>query len=233
MPVAKKVAGEHAARYVKDGMVVGLGSGSTIVPAVRRIAERMREEEMDIIGIPTSEATASLARELDIPISVLEEHPVVDLTIDGADEVDPNLQLIKGLGGALVREKIVAAATKREIIVVDDRKMVPFLGSRSPLPVEVVPFCWQSTRRLVETVGCRPMLRENVAKVGGDVVYTTDNGNYILDCDFERIDHPHDIEVRLNNMPGVVENGLFLDIASVVIIGYDNGETRVVEKGKV
>ncbi|MDG6220644.1 MAG: ribose-5-phosphate isomerase RpiA [Candidatus Thermoplasmatota archaeon] len=222
--LAKRAAGERSALFVEDGTVVGLGSGSTIVPMVYALAERMKKEGLEVVGIPTSNDTAALAKELGIPLSTLDEHPIVDLTIDGADEVDPNLCLIKGLGGALVREKIVAAASKSEVIVVDEGKMVQRLGERAPLPVEIVQFCWQATKRKVEALGCTPVLRTK------EKPFVSDNGNYILDCRFSGISDPHHLETELNLIPGVVENGLFLDIASAIVVGDDKGGTRIIKK---
>ena len=221
--VAKKVCGVRAANMVEDGMVVGLGSGSTIVPMVMELSSRVKNEGLEVIGIPTSEATASLASQQGIKLSSLDEHPVIDMVIDGADEISPQLDLIKGLGGALVREKIVACASRRMVVVADDGKLVETLG-RGLLPVEVVPFAWQATKDRVKTLGCKATLRKK------ETIYVTDNGNYILDCSFGPIDSPSELEMRLNNIPGVVENGLFLGMAKAVVVGYDNGETKLIQK---
>ena len=220
---AKKAAGARAAYFVETGMVVGLGSGSTVVPMVMELASRIRREELDIVGIPTSVATHSLAEEQGITLSTLDEHPAIDLVIDGADEISPQLDLIKGLGGALVREKIVATASKRMVVIADEGKLVEKLG-RGKLPVEVVPFAWQSTQKRVDELGCRSVLRESE-----DREYVTDNGNYILDCVFGPIDDPGDLETRLNSIPGVVENGLFLGMAKMVVVGDEEGGTRIIE----
>jgi len=216
----KKLAGEEAAKYVRDGMVVGLGTGSTVKYTILKIGEMMKDG-LDIVGIPTSKATENLAKELGIPLGDLGDYDYIDLTIDGADEVDKNLNLIKGGGGALLREKMVAYYSKMEIIVVDERKMKEFLGD-FPLPVEVVPYGWKRTLRELEKLGCSPKLREKDGKA-----YTTDNGNYIIDCKFPRIENPEELEKRIDNIPGVVESGLFVNMATEVIVGTPNGVRKV------
>jgi ribose 5-phosphate isomerase A len=221
----KQVAGEKAAEYVKNGMVVGLGTGSTTYYAIKKIGA-MVEDGLDIIGIPTSIQTEKIAKECSIPLSSLQEHPEVDLTVDGADEVDPNLNLIKGMGGALLKEKIVACASKKEIIVVDDSKIVDVLGSKSPLPVEVTPFGWKNSQVLLESFGCKTELR---VREGERVV--SDNKNYIIDCKFESIEAPKELEQKINNLPGVLENGLFLGLTNLVIIGSESG-IKLLEEGQ-
>lgn len=214
----KKQAGEKAAEYVKDGMVVGLGTGSTVEWTIKKLSEQVKGG-MEIIGIPTSIRSEKLAKELGIPLSTLLEHPGIDLTIDGADEVDPNLNLIKGMGGALTREKIVADNSKKEIIVVDESKMVEVLGTKSPLPVEVIPFAWNCVKRSIAGLGAKPVLRV----LENDKIYYTDNQNYVLDCRFEKIANPNEIEEKINNIPGVIENGLFLNLTDMVIIASRQG----------
>jgi ribose 5-phosphate isomerase A len=211
------VAGERAIEYVNDGMVVGLGTGSTAYFAIKRLG-MMVSQGWDIIGIPTSVETEEIAKESGIQLSNLAEHPEIDVTIDGADEVDPNLDLIKGMGGALLREKIVAAASKMEIIVVDPSKIVDILGTKSPLPVEVNKFGWKKCLERLKEFGCAPTLRRR-----DDRVFTTDNGNYIIDCSFESITNPKTLESEVNNIPGVMENGLFLGLTDLVIIGTEDG----------
>jgi ribose 5-phosphate isomerase A len=179
----KQVAGERAIEFVKDGMVVGLGTGSTTYFTIKRLG-MMVNEGLNIIGIPTSVQTEKIAKESGIRLSNLEEHPEVDVTIDGADEVDPQLNLIKGMGGALLREKIVASASKMEVIVVDPSKMVEILGTKSPLPVEVSIFGWKNCLAKLKKLGCDAKLR-----MKDEVIYITDNNNYIIDCSFERIDN--------------------------------------------
>ncbi len=213
----KQVAGERAVEYVKDGMVVGLGTGSTVYFTIKRLG-MMVAEGFDIIGIPTSIQTEKIAKESGISLSNLQEHPEIDVTIDGADEVDPNLDLIKGMGGALLREKIVASVSKMEIIVVDPSKMVDILGTKSPLPVEVSPYGWKNCHERLKKFECDARLR-----MKQDAVYKSDNSNYIVDCTFERIEDPRTLESEINNIPGVLENGLFLGITDVVILGTEDG----------
>lgn len=216
----KALAGERAADMVTDGMVVGLGSGSTARFATLRLAARLAEGSLEnIVAIPTSIKTEQLARKSGIPLTTLAEHPHIDITIDGADEVDPNLELIKGLGGFLVREKIVAFATAREIIVVDESKRVDLLGTRSPVPVEVIRFGWHNTRAALERTGASTAVR-----MAGDLPYVTDEGNYIVDCRYAAgIPSPAELHARLNAIPGVVDNGLFIGIAKTVIVASPGG----------
>ncbi len=213
----KQLAGEKAAEYVKDGMIVGLGTGSTTYYAIKKIGARV-EEGLEIIGIPTSIQTEKIAMEWRIPLSNLREHPAIDVTLDGADEMDPNLDLIKGMGGALLREKIVANASKKEIIVIDPTKLVDKLGTKSPLPVEVSAFGWNKCKEALEGLGGIPELR---LKDGEP--FQTDNGNFVIDCRFDGIEDPIWLESTINNIPGVMENGLFLRLASLVIIGTESG----------
>jgi len=213
----KRLAGEAACDYVKDGMVVGLGTGSTVHYTIKKLG-RSVSRGLRIIGIPTSIRSENLARQCKIPLSSLHEHPRVDVSIDGADEVDPKLNLIKGMGGALVREKIVASVSRRLIIVVDDAKQVSKLGSKSPVPVEVLPFGWSTVLKRIEKSGAEVELRRR-----GKIPFVSDNGNYILDCRFKEIPSPKRLEGRLNNIPGVVENGLFVNLANLVLVGTDAG----------
>jgi ribose 5-phosphate isomerase A len=210
----KRAAGYRAVELVSNGMVVGLGSGSTARYATLRIAERLREGTLrDIVAIPTSEETAQLARREGIALTTLEEHPRIAVTIDGADEVDPRLDVIKGLGGFLLREKIVAFATEREVIVVDASKMSSRLGTKSPVPVEVIQFGWRNTEAALVRTGARTTLRQ----VGG-APYVTDEGNYIIDCVYDGIASPAELAIALHAIPGVVENGLFLGLVKTVIV---------------
>ena len=218
---AKKAAAEAACAYVEDGMTVGLGTGSTADHAVRYLGERVRQG-LRLRGVPTSVRTEKLAREVGIPLADLNDVESIDVTIDGADEVDPKLDLIKGLGGALLREKVVASITRRQVIVVDPTKLVQRLGTKSPLPVEVLPFGWRVVERRLRADGLHPALRE---KEGKPVV--TDNGNLVLDVRFP--DGIHDaraLEARLNNVPGVVENGLFLGMTWKVVVGHPDGKVE-------
>ncbi len=217
MLVEKRNAGREAVKHVEDGMVVGLGTGSTTKHAIDALAERIRKEKLDIVGIPTSECTEEEANDLNIPLGTLEEHEVIDLTIDGADEVDPNMNLIKGGGGALLREKLVAFNSKKVIIVVDSSKIVDRLGEKFELPVEIVPYWPNATMRMLEGLKCSTNMRMQHSSL-----FKTDNHNYIIDCRFEGIDEPGKLSSKINNIPTVVENGLFLNVADQIIIGKKN-----------
>jgi ribose 5-phosphate isomerase A len=222
----KEVAAREAVRYVEDGMVVGLGSGTTATIAIKLIGE-MVKAGISIVGIPTSKESEELARSQGIPLGELRANSAVDLTIDGADEVDPDLNLIKGLGGALVREKIVAASTNLEIIVADESKLVDRLGSKVPLPVEVVKFSHEATMHRLEQLGCKVAQRMRHGER-----FVSDNGNYIVDCKFPRIDDAQKLEAEINLIPGVVDSGLFLDLADKVIVATKDG-TRIMERETV
>lgn len=215
----KRQAAEQAVAFVESGMLVGLGGGSTAGFAVRCIARLLREGRLrDVRGVPCSLQVEAQARELGIPLAALDEHASIDLTIDGADEVDPNLDLIKGGGGALLREKIVAQASRREIIVVDESKLSPALGTRWPVPVEVIPFGWRAQAGYLESLGARPVLRP----AGDGAPFKTDQGNLILDCQFGPIPDPAGLAARLNERAGIVEHGLFLGLATdVVVVGVE------------
>jgi ribose 5-phosphate isomerase A len=217
----KQMAAEQAAVLVESGMKVGLGTGSTVRFLLEALGRRIQEGTLsEIVCVPTSEATAALARQLNITLTTLEQCPHLDLTIDGADEISPELYLIKGLGGALLREKIVAAASKRFVIIADDSKRVEQLGSVSPLPVEVLPFGWTSNLPLFEQLGARPVLR----KTDEGQPYVTDNGNYIVDCSFpEGIADPYDTAQRLDAQAGVLGHGLFLGMADLAYVGSADG----------
>jgi ribose 5-phosphate isomerase A len=214
----KKQAGEEAVKHIEDEMIVGLGTGSTVEYTIRKLGQ-MVKEGLKIQGIPTSIHTKRIAKEENIPLTTLDEHPEIDITIDGADEVDSYLNLIKGGGGALTREKIIAFNSKKVIIVVDDSKVVKALGIDFPLSVEVVKFGWTSTKKILEAFGCNVELRE----VMEGEPFITDNGNYILDCEFERIENPEQMEIDINCVPGVVENGLFINLVNEVIVGSKQG----------
>jgi ribose 5-phosphate isomerase A len=216
MSEKKLQAAQKAVEFVQDGMVLGLGTGSTTRLAVDEIGKLVKGGYR-VVGIPTSVETEKQARSLGIPLTTLDQVDHIDLTIDGADEVDPHFRLIKGLGGALLREKIVAYHSKQEIIIVDDSKIVEVLGVKTPLPVEVVQFSHLRTRKAIEALGCVATLR------GGTSPFITDNGNVIYDCKFMAISGPERLEADLNAIPGVVENGLFLGLATRVVVGTDRG----------
>ena len=233
---AKFAAAKRAVEFVEDGMRVGLGTGSTAAWMVRCLAERMRDEGMQVTGVPTSSRTADLARQLGIKVVTLDEARWLDLTIDGADEFDAQLNLIKGGGGALLQEKIVATASDQMIVIADAAKEVVHLGA-FPLPVEVVPFGWQTTRALLEEVlvGMDVLGRTTSLRLNGAQPFVTDEGNYIVDLHLNRIANPRQLSLVLNQIPGVVENGLFIDICDVVIIGSADGkvEVRDINEGTV
>jgi ribose 5-phosphate isomerase A len=212
----KKAAAEAAAKLVESGMVVGLGTGSTAAFLIAALARRVEEENLRIVGIPTSEGTAAQARALNIPLTTFAEHTEIDLTIDGADEVMLGpLYLIKGHGGALLREKIVAAASKRMAVIADETKIVERLGSLVTLPVEVVPYGWQATQKKLIQLEGKPAMRLGADKKP----YITDGGHYILDCAFGPMEDPKEIAHHLDHVVGVVEHGLFLKYASEAFIG--------------
>jgi len=209
----KELAGRAAAKLVRDGDVVGLGTGSTAYFAVVALGERVKAG-LKIRGIPTSVATEELARKLGIPLTTLDEHPAIDITIDGADEIDPRLNLIKGGGGALLREKVVASVTKKMVVVADSGKLVPALG-KFPLPVEIIPFARPVVESKLMSLGATPKLR---LKADGQP-YVTDNGNHILDASFGKIADPPAMARSLSETAGVVEHGLFIGLASIALVG--------------
>jgi ribose 5-phosphate isomerase A len=217
-PNLKKIVAEKAVNdYIKDGMTVGLGTGSTAEYAVHRVGELVKNG-FKLKCVSTSRRTADLAQSLGIRIYDIDEVEHIDVTIDGADEVDPERQLIKGLGGALLREKIVAAASMAEVIIVDESKIVEKLGVRTPLPVEVIQYGHGKTAYALERQGCKASLR-----MSGNDPFITDAGNYIYDCKFESIESPFLLESRIDVIPGVVENGLFLNTADAVLISHPDG----------
>ena len=225
---AKFVAAKQATEYVESGMKVGLGTGSTAAWLVQCLGEMVRDDGLQIKGVPTSERTAKLARRVGIEIISLEEAGSLDLTIDGADEYDPDLNLIKGGGGAHLREKIVATASDRMIVIADASKKVDTLGAL-PLPVEVIPFGMEITKGLVEELllGLDVLEREVIQRTRGGEPFVTDEGNVILDLHLKRIGDPRQLSFLINQIPGVVENGLFIDICDMVVLGYGDGKVTV------
>jgi len=212
----KVLAARASMKFVEDGQVVGLGSGSTAAYAVQLLGQRVREG-LKIRGIPTSVQTQQLAEELKIPLLALNNVQGIDVTIDGADEIDPELRLIKGGGGALLREKVVASASKKMVVIADSSKQVPTLG-RFPLPVEVIAFAESVIRKRITALGASVKLRQYA--YGNP--FTTDEGHHILDCNFGEIADPAGLDRELKSMPGVVEHGLFINIASVALIGKND-----------
>jgi ribose 5-phosphate isomerase A len=211
---AKKHAAERAVEFLQAGQVVGLGTGSTAKFAIEEIALLVREG-LKISAVATSVATARMAQELEIPLADLNDVPGIDISIDGADEVDNSLNMIKGGGGALTREKLVALASVKRIFIVDEHKRVSTLGEGWPVPVEVLPFAWTRSAIMLNALGCAANLR-----LDQGMPFVTDNGNYILDCKFAAINNPSELEKSIKLIPGVIESGLFVGIADVLIVGY-------------
>lgn len=215
----KRRSAEYAVGLIEDGMIVGLGTGSTAIWALRHLAEqRSRGSFKQVVGVATSQATESEARRLGIPLTSLEDHPDVDITIDGADEVDPAMNAIKGGGGALLREKIVALASRRLVIIVDESKLSPQLGSRWPVPVEVVSFGWTQQMRFLQALGSEVTLR-----TADGAPFLSDNGNRILDCNFGLIADPAALSARLKIRTGIVEHGLFPGLATDLVVADRRG----------
>ncbi len=219
----KQLAAEKAVEFIEDGMVVGLGTGSTAYWAIHKIAQRI-QEGLRIRAVASSRDSEELANKLGIPMVPFSEIEVIDLTIDGADEVDPHLNLIKGGGGALVREKILASNSKRFFVIVDESKRVEHLG-QFPLPVEIVPFAANFTINKLKELGCNTRIR-----MSNDKEYITDNGNIIVDCNFEKIVEPRELNKQINLIPGVLDNGLFTRMVSSLIIGYNDGKVKIIDQ---
>lgn len=222
MDEQKKAAAEKAAEFVQDGMSLGLGSGSTVYWLLKRLGERV-QEGLNIQGVPSSLATENWAKEFGIPLTTLSETRRLDLAIDGADEADPDFNLTKGGGGALLREKLVNDAAERLLIVVDESKMVEQLG-KFPLPVEIVPFGWENTAEKIASLNCKPVLRKKEGEV-----FVTNNSNYILDCSFHAIPDAQTLHGQLKMIVGVVETGLFINMADIILVGTKEG-IEILEK---
>lgn len=213
----KQKAALEAVKHVRDGFIVGLGSGSTAAFAIEALGERVKREKLRVMGVPTSYQAFLLAVECGIPITTLDEHPLINVTIDGADQITPELFLIKGMGAALAREKIVAAASKLNIIIADEKKKVKVLGENNQsVPIEVLPFAISLVKRKIINVGGMPVLREGKGKLGPVI---TDNGNAILDSYFGEIAKPAELEVKLKMIPGVVETGFFVGLTDIAYVG--------------
>ena len=226
----KRKAAYEAVKHVKDGFVVGLGSGSTAACAIDALGERIKREHLSILGVPTSYQAFLLAVKNGIPVTTLEEHGVIDVTIDGADQIDPKLNLIKGMGAALAREKIVASASKQNVIIADESKRVKALGENGqPVPVEVLPFAIALVKRRIEAAGGKPSLREGKGKVGPVI---TDNGNVVIDASFGVISNAAELEMKLKTIPGVVETGLFVGLTDVCYLGTKSTVEKIERKRK-
>jgi ribose 5-phosphate isomerase A len=224
---AKKMAAVKAIDHVRDGFIIGLGSGTTVAYAFQELGKRIRQRELRIFGVPTSYQAYFLAVQHHIPTTSLDEYPKLDVCIDGADQIDADLNMIKGMGGALTREKIVATASRMNVIVIDETKLTKKLGMNHAVPIEVLPFALPTVMAGLKELGSTPVLREAERKLGPVV---TDNGNFILDVGFGSIDNPGELHQRLKAIPGIVETGLFVGMAKVVYVGGRDAVRRL-EKG--
>ena len=214
---AKRNAALEAVKHVKDRFTVGLGSGSTAAYALKALGEKIKRERLTVLGVPTSYQAFLLAVDQGIAVTTLEEHPTIDVTIDGADQIDPQLNLIKGMGAALAREKIVASASKQNLIIADENKKVQILGENNhPVPIEVLPFALSIVKRKIEATGGTPVVREGKGKLGPVI---TDNGNALIDAFFGPVKGAAKLEQRLKMIPGVVETGLFIGSTDIVYVG--------------
>ena len=222
---AKRNAALEAVKHVKNHFIVGLGSGSTAAFAIEALGERIKTEKLSVLGIPTSYQAFLLAVDCGIPITTLDEHPEIDLTIDGADQITPELNLIKGMGAALAREKIVAAASKLNIIIADEKKKVNRLGENNQsVPIEVLPFAISLAKRKIIDAGGKPVVRESKGKLGPVI---TDNGNVILDSYFGEIGRPDELEVKVKMIPGVIETGFFVGLTDIAYVGTGNAVEKI------
>jgi ribose 5-phosphate isomerase A len=221
---AKRRVSLEAVKHVEDGFVVGLGSGSTAAYGIKELGRQMLQKGLRVLGVPSSSQAMMLAVQSGIPLTTLDEHPILDLAIDGADQIDKKLNLIKGGGGALTREKIVASAAKQFVVIADETKLVEKLGKNCRVPVEVLPFALATATAGIKELGGKPLLREGKGKVGAVV---TDNGNYIVDVDFGSVDDAEELNRRLKLIPGVIETGLFIGMADIVYLGKADGIIRL------
>ncbi|NJE84893.1 ribose-5-phosphate isomerase RpiA [Thermococcus sp. CX2] len=225
MEELKRAVAKEALKFIEDDMIVGLGTGSTTAYFIEYLGKLIMEEELeDVYGVPTSYQARLLALEYGVPVVGLDEVDAIDIAVDGADEVDPNLNLIKGRGAALTMEKIIEYRAGTFLVLVDESKLVERLGQKMPVPIEVIPAAWRAIKEELEVFNATAELRM-ASKKDGPVV--TENGNFILDARFHRIDDPLDLEIELNNIPGVVENGIFADIADIVLVGTREGVKRL------
>jgi len=227
---AKRNAAYAATEHVKDGMIVGLGSGTTAAYAIMALGERKKHENLQILGIPSSYQAFQIAVQNLIPVTTLEEHPIIDVNIDGADQIDPQLNLIKGMGAALAREKIVAASSRHNIFIADEKKKVTVLGEGNhPVPIEVLPFAIALVQHRIQALDGSPLLRETKGKLGPVI---SDNGNAIMDATFGAISDPTVLEHQLKMTPGVVETGLFIGLTDIVYLGTDSAVKKFERKRK-
>jgi ribose 5-phosphate isomerase A len=222
---AKKNAALEAVKHVKDGFIVGLGSGTTVAFAIEALGERIKKEKISIMGIPSSYQAFQLAVQYGVPITTLDEHPIIDVTIDGADQITPELYLIKGMGAALAREKIVAAASKLNIIIADENKRVKVLGENNQaVPIEVLPFALSLVKSKIGELGGIPVVREGKGKLGPII---TDNGNMIIDAVFGLVEKPQELAVKVKMIPGVLETGFFIGLTDIVYIATPNKVEKI------
>jgi len=224
---AKKNAAQEAVKHVRDDFIVGLGSGSTAAYAIQELGSIIQRKGWKILGVPTSYQAFLLAVDCGIPTTTLNEHPKLDLTIDGADQIDPELNMIKGMGGALTREKIVASASQQNVIIADETKLVKKLGANHPVPVEVIPFAASAVMSKIKRIGGRPIMRQGSGKVGPIL---TDNGNFLVDVSFGAIKSLSQLNTQLKLIPGVIETGLFIDMAYIAYIGGLRGVQKLQRK---
>ncbi|NJE26756.1 ribose-5-phosphate isomerase RpiA [Thermococcus sp. MV5] len=225
MEELKRLVAKEALKFIDDDMIIGLGTGSTTAYFIQMLGKKLMTGEFeDIYGIPTSHQSRLLALESGVPVVSLDEVDAIDIAVDGADEVDPHLNLIKGRGAALTMEKIIEYRAGTFIVLVDESKLVEYLGQRAPVPIEVIPAAWRAIKEELEVFNATAELRMGTKKDGPII---TDNGNFILDAKFEKIEDPLDMEIELNNIPGVVENGIFADIADIVLVGTKEGVKKL------
>lgn len=224
---AKKRAASEAVKHLQDNFIVGLGSGSTAAYVIQQIGEKLRLEDLRVLGVPTSHQAMMLAVHFGVPLTTLNEHPQLDLAIDGADQIDRELNLIKGGGGALTREKIVASAAKQFVIVADETKLVEKLGTNHTIPIEVLPFALPTVMVKLRELKGKPVVREGGGKVGPLV---TDNGNFVVDADFGPVDDVRELDLQLKLISGVIETGLFVGMADVVYLGKPDGVEKLMRK---
>ncbi len=221
---AKSRAALEAVKHVEDGFIVGLGSGSTAAYAIKEIGRQILNSGLRVLGVPSSSQAMMLAVRSGIPLTTLDEHPILDLTIDGADQLDKRFNLIKGRGGALTKEKIIASAAKQFVVVADETKLVEKLGKDCLVPVEVLPFALATAMADIKELHGKPLLRESKGKVGAVV---TDNGNYIVDVDFGPITDTEELNQQLKLIPGLIETGLFIEMADIIYLGKPDGLTKL------
>jgi len=224
---AKKLAALKAVKHVQDGYVLGLGSGTTAAYAIEEIAKLIHGGKLSVLGVPSSHQAYILALESRIPITTLDEHPQLDLTIDGVDQVDKGLNLIKGLGGALTREKIISSVSKLNIRIADETKLTEQLGVNHFVPVEIIPFAYSVAKSRLVQIGGEPRLREGNGKIGPAI---TDNGNFILDVNFGPIENPRELDSKIRMIPGVIETGIFVDMADIVYVGTRDGKVKTMKQ---